>query len=605
MLTTAPQAMNNDIRTESRLTPVVHCAVIGLFVLLTVILTWPLLLQMESSSPGDGYIYQHIFWWYKKALLSLQNPFITDYVFFPQGANLAFNAGVFSSFLLTLPVNLLWGIPQAINTAHIISFTLSGYFTFLLAYELCRHRGGALLAGLVYAYIPYHFNHFPSQLNLSDLQWLPLYLLLLKMSLERTGWPWPVWCGVTAVIVMLTDSMQVVIMVLLSLLVLLWYVGSGRLGRAAFIRLGVIAITALCLGSGYLWYVVKFIKESHDSLMVGLFDHGGANHFSGDLLGFITPQSNAPLLGKIFAAGGTHWRNILYLGYLPMLLAVYGGWQQRRTLWGRILVILVIVGVVLTLGATLHLNGQWQRADGSYLRLPFAYLSGLPLFSEVRTPYRFHIMTVLGVALLAGSGFSQICGRLRQPAVASMLLVGCSALLLVEYYPGQKQYEPLPPVPKIYREIGAQSGDFSVLQLPLSRWSALVRNGAGGPYLLQYYQLTHGKRIFGGLVARTSNQRLDFHDEVLDTVVSINALERFEIFDKQRLPALQEIEEVRTVARILRLRHADFASRNRLRYVVLHDHAARAGSLSRVFLEEFLGKTIVDEPQDGVAYVRL
>jgi hypothetical protein len=578
---------NNNSEQVLTLDLACHGVVFGLFASLAVILTWPLVLQMESSSSGDGFIYLQAFWWFKKALLTMHNPFVTDYVFYPQGANLAFNSGVFSSFLMTLPVSLFWGIPQAINCSHLLSFTLSGYFTFLLAYELFRNKEASFLAGLIYAYIPYHINHFPGQLNLSELQWIPLYLFLLKKTLEQDKWLWPILGGASAVVIMLTDSIQLVVIILLSLLVVIGLLAGRELNRGAVARLSVMVGSAVLLGSGYLWQVALFLMESHDSLVVGLFDHGGANMFSADLAGFVTPKN-------------TH-----YLGYVPILLSVYGGWRLRRELWGRILLAATMVGIVLSLGPTLHLNGQWQQADGSYLKLPFAYLSGMPLFSEVRTPYRFHMITALGVALLAGNGFGLLCQRLHQSRMKSILVVVCCALILVEYCPGKRKYEQLPPTPEIYKEIAQQKGEFTVLQLPLSRWSALVRNGPGGPHLLQYYQLTHGKKIFGGLVTRASNQRLDFHDEVLETIVYINSLERYEIFEKRRLPTSQEIEEVRAMAITMRFRHGDFAINNRLRYVVLHDHAARLESLSRVFLEEFLQKKIVNDQMDGTGYIKL
>lgn len=577
----------NNSEPVSSLTLRQHGVIVALFAFMTVIFTWPLVLQMNSSSTGDGYIYLQSFWWFKKALLTFQNPFTTDYLFFPQGANLAFNSGVYSSFLLTLPASLFWGIPQAVNSSHLLSFTLSGYFMFLLAYNLFRNREAAFLAGLIYAYIPYHVNHFPAQLNLSELQWLPLCILLLKKTLEEDKRLWPVMGGVTAVVIMLTDSIQVVVIILISLVVGVWFLAGKQLNRGIFVRLAIMAGVALLLGSSYLWQVFQFLRESHGALVVGLFEHGGANMFSADLTGFVTSKS------------------VHYLGYLPLLLSVYCGWRLWRELWVRILLTVILVGVVLSLGPTLHINGQWQHVDGSYLKLPFAFLSGLPLFSEVRTPYRFHMITALGVALLAGNGFWLIYQKLRQPHLQCILLLACCGLVLADYYPGPKKYEPLPHVPEIYREIAGQPGDFSILQLPLSRWSALVRNGAGGPHLLQYYQLTHGQKIFGGLVTRTSNQRLAFQEEVLQTIVNINMFERYEVFEKNRLPTSPEIEEVRSLARVMRFRHAGFAAQNSLRYVVLHDHAARSESLSRVFLEELFQTRIITEPKDGTAFIRL
>jgi hypothetical protein len=237
-----------------------HLVVFCTYLILTILLTWPLVLHMGSIPSGDGYIYVHSFWLFKKALLAAGNPFHTDYIFYPEGVNLVFNGGVFSSFLMTLPATLLWGIPEAINCSHVISFTLSGYFVFLLCLEMTASPAASFLAGVIYAFNPYHFSHFPSQLNLSELEWLPLYLLLLKRALDRKELRWPVLGGICAVACMLTDSIQMIVVVFMSAIVILWQITFARKESGGkdnvfgmVCRLALMLLVFAITSSGYLW----------------------------------------------------------------------------------------------------------------------------------------------------------------------------------------------------------------------------------------------------------------------------------------------------------------------------------------------------------------
>jgi len=125
-------------------------------------------------------------------------------------------------------------------------------------------------------------------------------------------------------------------------------------------------------------------------------------------------------------------------------------------------------------------------------------------------------------------------------------------LVVVEYYPAKIRLEKPVPIPDIYYRIGAEQGTFPVLQLPLSRWSALHGTGPGRPYLIQYYQTVHNKKMFGGLIARTADQNLAFSDNILEAIANINSYERYSIFEMDRTPSPSEVVEVTNLARSFR-----------------------------------------------------
>lgn len=197
-----------------------HLLSLLLFATIAVLYTYPLVFQLNSVTGGDGYVFLHAFWWFKKAVLSLRNPFFTDYLLYPDGVSLAFQSSTFSNFLITLPISLFAGANSAVNSAYILGYVISGYAAFLLAFELTGNKNSAFIAGLIYAFNPFHFSHGASHLNISTIQWLPLYLLMFKYTMEREKKKWPVFAGLILGGIILTDQFQTILAALLTLVLL-------------------------------------------------------------------------------------------------------------------------------------------------------------------------------------------------------------------------------------------------------------------------------------------------------------------------------------------------------------------------------------------------
>src|SRR5438105_5949431 len=71
-----------------------HLLVLAGFLLLTLVFVYPIVPQMSSEIPFGGDAWQHIWnlWWIKHALLDLRtNPYHTNLLFYPDGANLYFH----------------------------------------------------------------------------------------------------------------------------------------------------------------------------------------------------------------------------------------------------------------------------------------------------------------------------------------------------------------------------------------------------------------------------------------------------------------------------------------------------------------------------------
>jgi hypothetical protein len=114
----------------------VHLAALFGYLLLTLVMTWPLALNLTTAIPGDGFDgWQNYWnlWWVKVALVDkLTNPLITDLLYHPTGVSLYFHTLNPINGLTTLPVQVSAGLLPAYNAVVLIAWTLSGYGVFLL-----------------------------------------------------------------------------------------------------------------------------------------------------------------------------------------------------------------------------------------------------------------------------------------------------------------------------------------------------------------------------------------------------------------------------------------------------------------------------------------
>ena len=152
-----------------------------------IVLTWPLARVFTTRIAG-GFGDPHVtLWsmrWMRDALFALQNPFFTPRLYHPLGTTLVFHTFDLPSTLLVLP---LWGLLPEVaiyNTAVLFAFTLTAYGMFRLARELTGDTSCALLSGVLFAAVPYHFTHLQGHLHLMSMGWLPLYVVHLLRILS-------------------------------------------------------------------------------------------------------------------------------------------------------------------------------------------------------------------------------------------------------------------------------------------------------------------------------------------------------------------------------------------------------------------------------------
>src|SRR4051794_39802381 len=135
-------------------------------------MAYPIVQNMGSAIPFGGDAWQHIWnlWWVKHALLDLHtNPYHTNLLFYPDGANLYLHTLALTAALLGIPLQLFGlNLLATYNLLMLSTFFLAGYSAFLLCYYVTKNVWASFVGGFVFAFSPYHFAHLIGHLNLSS-----------------------------------------------------------------------------------------------------------------------------------------------------------------------------------------------------------------------------------------------------------------------------------------------------------------------------------------------------------------------------------------------------------------------------------------------------
>ena len=476
------------------------------FIAVSLAFCYPLPFRLATEVAGryvDTRVFQWNNWWLKYALFNGLDPDYSHYIYYPSGASLVSHNMNWVSATLAIPLDLLFGPIVAYNLTFLLTFWLSGYGMYALARHVTGHRGAAFVAGLAFAFSPYHVSgNFDGQMNLANVQWIPLCALFMLRVVSDRRWQDAVWAGVFGALASLDCWFFAIFLGLWSALFVAYLL------IAAWKRLSWWTAGLLCLAGGvalgliapFLWPVLAEMDSGEVGEVLDYF----AVDKSSDLLAFFTPSSDHPLTGNRDApvyARFAHWRPA-YLGISALALALYAVVVTRRRamLWALSLVFFVL----LALGPVLEVGGV------SYPGIPMLLawlIRWVPAFKIIRQASRFNVMVSFSLAVLVGLACADLYARLckARPGRAGVragggALVAIGAVVLFEYLA-----LPCPlstaRVSPFYHALAQQEGDLALLELPIDDFHSRE-------YL--YPQTIHHKKLVNGYVARTPDSAQSF-----------------------------------------------------------------------------------------------
>lgn len=163
-----------------------------LYLLWTIVTTWPLALRLGSGVPsdlGDPLLVSWFLWW-DSHVVPLTERWWNAPMFFPTRGVMAFSEHFLGTAALVAPIIRLTGNLQlAYNIAFLLTFVLSALSAYALCFIIVRRHDAAFVAGLAFGFAPYRWSQL-SHLHVLSVYWMPVALLALHRYFEdrRPAW---------------------------------------------------------------------------------------------------------------------------------------------------------------------------------------------------------------------------------------------------------------------------------------------------------------------------------------------------------------------------------------------------------------------------------
>ncbi len=466
---------------------------LGGYLLLTVCFLYPLSLQPGAYIPIiDSKQLIWSCWWMRRALELGVNPFVTPYIYYPEGVSLYFHTFNPIYALLSVPLQYLFGLIVAYNLMAMLVFVGSGYAACWLGRDITGSRLAGFAGGVVFAFAPTQVYHFSvGQAQMHTVLWMPLYVLCVRRWLGAGGLRWLLGAIIALALSSYADWQLALYLQLFTGLAALWLLTErGRAWRAALPQMG---LRLLLLAVLYLVAVgpvlLPMLQQVGDDAPYMLRSRKDTVDHSADLLDFLLPNPSHPLWGAAARQQLDAMKRpgiqatVVSLSYAALLLAGFAlavRWRQTR-FWAAC----GLFFVLLAMGPQLRLAGAVTP-----LPLPYELLMQLRVVQITRVPARYFIMALLCLSVLAAIGLQVL--RTRRPRYgavsADWLAAGMIGLLCFELLPLPITMEPVPPAPAFFTD-GTLDGA-----------GALIETPAGN--LSMYYQTLHGHPTLYGQTAR-------------------------------------------------------------------------------------------------------
>ena len=483
-----------------------HALALTGYTFFTLLMTYPLVLRISSHLAGSGddmWLFQWNNWWLRKVLLEGLDPYFTTFLFYPHGASLVYHNFSWLNSAIWLMLEPVAGPVGAYNVTFLLTFILSGYATYALVRDLTKSQAAAFVAGLVFAFSPYHLSHF-NHPNLISVQWLPFCMLFLIRTI-REGKSRDILLCILFLVLTALSRWQ--LLTFAAILMSLYLGCSLVFERARWGRRTVLALLAIGLGTAVC------ISPLAYPLIAGLTEPDTSSGIlreqqewaQTDLIAYVIPNRLHPLFGDqvlpIYERFRKNRGNIAFLGYSVLLISGYGILRARRAAFYWTLAALCLM--LLALGPILRFNGRLYPD----VPMPYRLVGWLPPIRALRNSDRFNVTLSLPLAVLAGYGVKHLQESLKRRLAPNwhhraVAATGATVAGLVLF---ESLSLPLPTIAPLdsafYRNLALETGNFAILELPMGR-------GYSKAYM--FLQTIHGQRLVEGHISRTPPAAYDY-----------------------------------------------------------------------------------------------
>jgi hypothetical protein len=463
---------------------------LGLYVLLTVALTWPLAARLRIMDPGDSAYFAWAMGWEVHALETRPAMLPHANIFHPHRCALGFDEPILGTTLLALPMAAFTDDAVLVfNVVRLLTFVLTGLTAYLLARDLGCSEAAALFAGGAFAFSPIRTDQV-AHLSTLGTQWLPLVLLFafrflrsgllqdallaaLFFALEAYA------CGYHGVIGLMILP--------LAMLPLLW----GRWRRLPAALLAAIAAGLALLPLYWLQRAaldqVGFARGREETIF-----------YAASLESFLATSSWNHVYGELTAPFRLLGPNNLFPGLVLPAIVLAGGVSliRRKTRPGRqawALAVLGLAAIVIALGPEVRLMGRPLMPG------PFGIAREVfPILRNIRVTSRAGIFLALALSMLAALILTRWKAGPRVVALAGTLALAEAAIVPIPLPAWAQVIDSRRPPPAVYAWLAAQPGELAVVELPIMEDDGLFRRPSCDESIYMVRSTLHWKRLVNG-----------------------------------------------------------------------------------------------------------
>lgn len=455
--------------------------VICFFAVLTIILTWPSAWHFFSSVPSSGADTMQVIGVAgdKANVLSDQGVF--------KGTIELIKRSEFSITTLYAYFQLILGRIVGYNLLFFASFILSGFGAYLLAFYFTKNKPAALIAGIIFAFSPFHIhNALSTNAGTMHQEWLPLFALYLFKFFEDLSFKNFSLAGLFLLLIGFTEHQLLaftVIFILFFLVYKLIVQPKIYLSPKFWIYAGG-SILVLSVVFFFMFRSLFVIAGSSNNYLDAGFK--SAVKYSNDSLSIFVPPNSHSFWPNAFS----HLRDQFernsdssfsaYAGYSVLLLSLLGifgiRFLKKKNIPTKGIFFWLVVAVgfyVLSWGPYLHYKGLLDPP----VKMPYYFVyQYLPFYKNIRTVGRLFIYSILGFSMLAAWGVTyldlkinnkdekEIDGwKLNRKSKILYIIVGL--IIIIEYLAVPFKTNSLLHS-SFYERLGLEKENYNVLEVP-------------------------------------------------------------------------------------------------------------------------------------------
>jgi len=445
-----------------------------LFAGLTVALTFPQAVRLDAVPyHSDPYFSMWRLGWVAHQIRQAPSHLFEANIFYPAHDTLAYSDAMLLPGVLLAP--LFWlGIDAAViyNVTLLAAMLLSAFTAFLLAHHLTRCVQASVIAGAIYAFAPYRFDHY-MHLELQLVFWIPLVLLVMHRLVVRPSRR----TGAVLAALMIAQALSCVYATMFVAAYAVFFVPALVWTESATRRHVVGVLVPLTLAASLTAVVVAPYGQAYAraAQTVGTRSRDDVGRYGASLSNY----GAAPPMNRLYGSSRSSRSAdelFLFPGVLATALAVVGiiaPTSRRRFAY--------LAGLVIAFELSRGLNGVLYG---------WLYDHVLP-FRALRSPARIGILVNLSLAVLAAYGTTWLLPRLGPwSKICGVALIG---LVAAEY----ASAPPLTPIirPALVDAWLSRQAPSVIAQMPVASPDTL---GQSFDWIYMVQGLGHFQRMVNG-----------------------------------------------------------------------------------------------------------